>query len=147
MSFELPDRAELQQFAREFKEPLDDAAADSMLGYMQAFAMGFQFLDQAQPELPPVKYGPRDFQMPTTDGNQLGAWVVNCNIEGASNGPLKAKRFAVKDNVLVAGLPMLNGTSYLEGLTPEFDATVVTRLLDAGATLVGKTACEYFNAS
>ena len=35
----------------------------------------------------------------------------------------------------------------LEGFVPEFDATVVTRLLDAGAEIVGKSVCEYFSFS
>src|SRR5262249_24626628 len=37
--------------------------------------------------------------------------------------------------------------SVLEGYIPEFDATVVTRLLDAGAEIVGKSVCEYFSFS
>ena len=38
----------------------------------------------------------------------------------------------------------MNGASTLKGYTPDVDATVVTRLLDAGATIVGKAHCEYF---
>ena len=51
---------------------------------------------------------------------------------------------ALKDNVCVAGVPMMNGASTLEGYMPDVDATVVTRVLDAGATVVGKVHCEYF---
>ena len=32
----------------------------------------------------------------------------------------------------MAGVPMMNGSKILEGYTPEFDATVVTRILDEG---------------
>ena len=39
---------------------------------------------------------------------------------------------------------MMNGASTLEGYVPDVDATVVTRILDAGGTIVGKTVCEYF---
>jgi amidase len=39
---------------------------------------------------------------------------------------------------------MMNGASTLEGYVPEIDATVATRVLDAGGTIVGKTVCEYF---
>ena len=38
----------------------------------------------------------------------------------------------VKDNIAVAGVPMMNGSKLMEGYVPEFDATVVTRLLDEG---------------
>ena len=39
---------------------------------------------------------------------------------------------------------MMNGASTLKGYTPDVDATIVTRLLDAGATITGKAHCEYF---
>ena len=32
----------------------------------------------------------------------------------------------------------------LDGYVPDMDATVVTRVLDAGATITGKSVCEYF---
>ena len=50
----------------------------------------------------------------------------------------------IKDNVAVAGMPMMNGSSILEGYTPDIDATIITRLLDAGATIAGKAHCEYY---
>ncbi|XP_013395092.1 uncharacterized protein LOC106162362 [Lingula anatina] len=37
---------------------------------------------------------------------------------------------------------MMNGSRVLEGYMPEFDATVVTRILDAGGRILGKTAVE-----
>ncbi len=44
----------------------------------------------------------------------------------------------------VAGVPMMNGSSTLEGYVPDVDATVATRMLDAGGEIVGKAHCEYF---
>ena len=58
------------------------------------------------------------------------------------DGPLAGRRVAVKDNIAVAGVPMMNGSAVLEGFVPRRDATVVTRLLDAGATITGKAVCE-----
>ena len=55
-----------------------------------------------------------------------------CDIQGAVEGPLYGKKVAIKDNIAVAGVPMMNGSRILEGYMPEFDATVVTRILDAG---------------
>jgi amidase len=43
---------------------------------------------------------------------------------------------------MVAGVPMMNGSETLEGFVPTRDATVVTRLLAAGATIRGKAVCE-----
>jgi amidase len=39
---------------------------------------------------------------------------------------------------------MINGTSLLQGYVPDADATVVTRILDAGGTILGKSVCESF---
>ena len=38
----------------------------------------------------------------------------------------------------------MNGSSTLEGYVPNVDATIVTRMLDAGATILGKAHCECF---
>src|SRR5262249_4727890 len=75
------------------------------------------------------------------------AWYRRTSIRGAPDGPLAGKRVAVKDNVMVAGVPMMNGASTLEGFVPEFDATIVTRVLHAGGEILGKTHCEYFGLS
>ncbi len=45
---------------------------------------------------------------------------------------------------MLAGVPMMNGSSTLEGYTPDVDATIVTRILDAGGTILGKSHCEAF---
>ncbi|MEU0795820.1 amidase [Amycolatopsis sp. NPDC005961] len=74
--------------------------------------------------------------------NPLGAWYVTTELTGRPDGPLAGRRVAVKDNVAVAGVPMMNGSETVRGFVPKVDATVVTRLLDAGATIAGKSVCE-----
>jgi amidase len=73
---------------------------------------------------------------------RLGAWYVTTEITARRDGPLAGRRVAVKDNIAVAGIPMMNGSRAIEGFVPRRDATVVTRLLDAGATIAGKAVCE-----
>ena len=63
-------------------------------------------------------------------------------IHEAADGPLAGRTVAIKDNIMVAGVPMMNGSETLEGFVPTRDATVVTRLLAAGATITGKAVCE-----
>ncbi len=94
--------------------------------------------------LPPVKYPRTPGYFPDPSENTRNAWYVKTSIKGASSGPLKGKKVAVKDNVMVAGVPMMNGNSILEGYVPDIDATVVARLLDAGAEIIGKTHCESY---
>ena len=50
----------------------------------------------------------------------------------------------IKDNICVAGVPMMNGSNVFEGLIPDQDATVVTRVLDEGGEILGKAVCENY---
>jgi len=84
----------------------------------------------------------RQWQRPSDAANELGAWYVTTDITGDGDGPLAGRRVAVKDNIAVAGVPMMNGSATVEGFVPRRDATVVTRLLAAGATIAGKAVCE-----
>ncbi|MEM1344706.1 MAG: amidase [Pseudomonadota bacterium] len=104
----------------------------------------YDLVDAMPDELPPVTYPRTPGYRPGPEENPHNAWYWKTTIEGAPEGPLKGKTVAIKDNVQVAGVPMMNGAATLEGYTPEIDATIVTRLLDAGATILGKATCEHF---
>ena len=68
--------------------------------------------------------------------------ATKVTIKGEPTGPLTGKTLAIKDNIFVAGVPLQNGSKIWDGYTPEFDATVVTRILKAGGTITGKSTCE-----
>ena len=104
----------------------------------------YNTLDQMTDETPAVRYPRLPGRRPDGDENRYGAWYVKSTIEGAAAGKLKGKTVAVKDNICVAGVPMMNGSSTLEGYMPDLDATVVERILDAGGTILGKAVCEQF---
>src|SRR5256886_10263754 len=93
--------------------------------------------------LPAVKYPRMPGYRPEGEENKYNAWYVKTEIKGAASGKLAGKTVALKDNICLAGVPMMNGASTLEGYIPDIDATIVTRILDAGGTIVGKTHCEY----
>ena len=84
----------------------------------------------------------RSFKYPKQEENPYNAWYVTCNIQSKKDGKLANKKIAIKDNTAIAFVPMMNGSSIIEGYTPEYDATVVQRILEAGGTIVGKTVCE-----
>lgn len=142
-----PNPTELQQAARELGLDLTEADAASFHGLMQAQLDAYDLIDRMDAPLPDVMYPRSPGVRPRPEDNPFGAWAVKTRIAGAASGKLKGKRVAIKDNVCVAGVPMMNGASILEGYVPEIDATIVTRLLDHGAEILGKSACEYYCAS
>lgn len=144
MPFELPDAKGLRELARELEWELDADEADRLLACLAPFTEGYRWLDDAPAGLPAPRYEQRSYARPEAAANPHNAWFVTTSIETAPDGPLHGKRVAVKDNIFVAGVPLSDGTSLLENFIADYDATVVTRLLDAGANIVGKSNCEYF---
>jgi len=63
---------------------------------------------------------------------------------GEDPGPLAGVPVALKDNLCTRGVPTTCSSKILEGWRPPYDATVVTRLRDAGAVFVGKTNLDEF---
>ena len=63
---------------------------------------------------------------------------------GARLGPLDGVPLAIKDNFLMKGRETTNASRILEGFIAPYDATVVTRLREAGAVLVGQANQDEF---
>ena len=63
---------------------------------------------------------------------------------GRDPGPLAGVPVALKDNLCTRGVPTTCSSRILEGWRPPYSATVVERLLGAGAVPVGKTNLDEF---
>ena len=139
-----PTPDQLRQIARQMGLSLTDSDVASFLGLMQPSLEGYNVVDQLPDNLPPVKYPRGPGYRPGPEENPHNAWYYKARVEGASEGKLKGRTVVLKDNVMLAGVPMMNGAATLEGYVPEIDATVATRILDAGGTILGKAHCEAF---
>ncbi|WP_428383356.1 amidase [Nevskia ramosa] len=139
-----PTHDEMAEVARDLGMHMSAAEIDTFLGLMDGTVAAYSALEDLPDELPIVKYPRTPGYQPPPDENPYNAWYVKSRIEGAPTGPLKGKTFAIKDNICVAGVPMMNGSSTLQGYLPDVDATLVTRILDAGGTVLGKSHCEHF---
>ncbi len=141
MAVHPPSRDELQSIAESFHLHFDDDSMATMQSLVTGALASYDVVDtlaeQDRPHAPA-----RSYATPQPADNPLNGWYVTAEITGAGNGLLAGKRLAIKDNIMVAGLPMMNGSPSLEGFVPVEDATVVTRVLAAGGTVAGKSVCE-----
>ncbi|KAK7940989.1 uncharacterized protein PG986_013376 [Apiospora aurea] len=101
-------------------------------------------MDDYQPT-PDFNLTPRlDVHFPEKAENPLNAWAWRCSCAhtSPSSTTLKGKTVCLKDNIALAQVPCLLGTESFTGWTPQTDAAVATRVLEAGAQITGKAVCE-----
>jgi len=145
--FQRPGIPDLRRAAQQLgMNPSDDylRAVDEITGPL---ARAYAALDAMPDELPAVKYPRGPAHRPHGDENKYGAWYVKTSIKGKPGGKLAGRRIALKDNVCLAGVPMMIGADIFEGYVPDVDATIVERILDAGGEIAGKAVCEYYCVS
>ncbi|MBM3217639.1 MAG: amidase [Candidatus Rokubacteria bacterium] len=144
MAIKRPTPSQLRAVADDLGFTLTDADVQSYLALMEGSLGAYDAVDAMPDYLPQVTYPRTPGYRPEGDENPHNAWYVKTTVKGAPGGKLAGKRIALKDNVCLAGVPMMNGASTLEGYVPDVDATIVTRILDAGGAILGKAHCEYF---
>ncbi|KAK9770820.1 putative Amidase domain-containing protein [Seiridium cardinale] len=110
----------------------------------------------ALPDYKPQVTKPRgrreDIRQVKPDSNEFGnAWSYRCTLEEDApdvSNPDKAalllggKNIVLKDNICVAGVPQVYGTDVIDPWVPSCDATVVSRIIEAGGCIVGTATCE-----
>ena len=137
-----PTLEQVLEIAEDFGFELSGEEARSLCNLVQGAIKSYRHLEAMVEFRPPVRYPRTVGWRPEAKDNPFNGWYWRSEINGAPEGPLKGKTVGVKDAICVAGVPMMNGSRVLEGFIPDIDATVVTRLLDAGATILGKTSAE-----
>ena len=139
--YAVPDVDEVVAVAKELGIHLGPEEAVLYRKYLLEQLREFDTFVQARVEeaKPPMVSAARQpGYRPRPEEDPLNAWMWKCRIEGAAEGLLAGKTVSYKDHIAVAGMPMSFGSFALEGFIPDFDATVVTRVLQAGGTIIGK---------
>jgi aspartyl-tRNA(Asn)/glutamyl-tRNA(Gln) amidotransferase subunit A len=85
------------------------------------------------------------FNLVMADEARQAALAVDRRVAaGEDPGPLAGVPVALKDNMCTRGVPTTCSSRILENWRPPYDATVVRRLADAGAIVIGKTNLDEF---
>jgi amidase len=147
MKFEAPTALEIDAAMDGLGLALSEEDRSAYRALLSGLFSAYAVIDAAPDALPDSYEGDRSYWEPPAEENPLNAWYVRTAVKTRDDGPLAGQRVALKDNVMLAGVPLLNGSSILEGFVAEVDATIVTRLLEAGAEIAGKAHCENLCAS
>ncbi|OZC73953.1 amidase [Rhodococcus sp. 06-462-5] len=143
MSVSRPDTDAIGAAAEHFGLEFDSADREEFASLVDGALGSYDIVDELYETIAPTAPD-REHRVLSPTDNTLGAWYVTTSITETTpvDDRLTAKTVAIKDNVAVAGVPMMNGSRTLEGFIPSRDATVVTRLLESGAEIAGKSVCE-----
>ena len=141
MPLQPPDPAMIRRVGEHYGLGLSDADAASFSPFVHGLLSSWDAVEALYAASVPTA-PERSWTRPEAADNPYNAWYVTTSIIEAGEGPLSGRTVAIKDNTAVAGVPMMNGSATVEGYVPLRDATVVTRLLAAGATIAGKAVCE-----
>ncbi|MGY4920432.1 amidase [Streptomyces sp. 900116325] len=144
MSIELPENDFWTATAERYGMGLAPEELATLLQFVKNTLPAFEIVESAYASAADgaMHSEARTFSLPTQSDNEWGAWSVTAAIKGATHGRLSGRRIAIKDSVMVGGLPMMIGSPALEGFVAPEDATVVSRLLAEGAEIAGKAVCE-----
>jgi amidase len=144
MALDRPDIADIRRAAGTHHLSLSPEEEQAYASLFDIFLRQFDALDaMVDPFASAAPVGRSDWP-PAPGENPFNAIVRRCHVEGAATGPLAGKRVGLKDNVSLAGIEMTLGSTVLEGFRPSRDATLVRRLLAAGATIVAVVNMDGF---
>ena len=148
MPYRLPTAEDLLRLAETNYFELSEEELSAFQALIPGLFDNYELLDRMPMPREPIKYRDRDpGYRPSRQEDPFNAVIRRCALRGAASGKLAGKRFGLKSNISVAGMPLTCGSLVLDGYAPETDATIVTRLLDAGAQVVANLNMDNFALS
>src|SRR4030081_2930475 len=144
MAVRRPTLDQLRSVAEDLGMHMGDEELKSYDALLQANYAAYDAVDAMPDYVPAVKYPRTPGYRPEGEENKYNAWYVKTEIKGAPSGKLAGKKVAIKDNVCIAGVPMMNGASTLEGYSPDMVATMAESVGHFGEAWVAKDGWDYF---
>lgn len=145
---ERPDQEELRAVARSIGLSLSPEELDDYVGLVGTAVSGAgepASIEPVEAVLEPDAASARgEAYRPDPEEDPLNAWLLKLTVDPLGEGPLSGVTVGLKDSIALAGYEMTAGSTVLEGFVPRIDAPVVSRLLNSGATIVGKLNMESF---
>src|SRR5215472_11597573 len=106
MTVQLPTVAQILNTAEAIGLNLTEADAVSFQGLLKPSIAAYNTVDAMADNLPPVRYPRTPGYRPTGEENTHNAWYIKTTVKGAADGKLKNKTVVLKDNIMLAGVPM-----------------------------------------
>jgi len=145
MALRRPSAEDLRRLAAAHHFEVTSEEVDAYLSLLPDIFASLEVFAQAPSNLPPITYRDRDpGRRPSRQEDPLNAIVRRCSVKGAKTGKLAGKKIGIKDNVCIAGVPMTCASLVLEGYVPDIDATIITRILDAGGEITAVLNMDNF---
>src|SRR5687768_518779 len=118
MPVQPPDPAELARISDFYGLDLSADDLESFRPFVTGLLESWTAVEDLYARTAPEAPSDRAWHRPEEADNPLGAWYVRTDITQTDGGPLAGRTVAIKDNTMVAGVPMMNGSETLEGFVP-----------------------------
>jgi amidase len=135
MTLRRPSRQDLVEIGQRQGLHLTDAELDDYMKLTAVVLEGYDELDQYPDPLRAVVPAVRiALARPQPEDDPLNGIVRRCSVKATevTTGPLTGKQIGIKDTVCIAGIPISCASRLLYDYVPDIDATIVTRILEAG---------------
>lgn len=141
--FATPAFDEISEIAHELGFALSRSELEEMTEAIDDALQDYRELDRAALAPRKSKERAQDARRPTVDEDPHHAWEWRFELQRRQDGPLAGMTVAIKASIEVAGVPISAGNELVTHV-PDRHATVVERLLDSGASILGSTRLTDF---